>query len=663
MVEVRSRNASLLAATVCGLALTLALVRVGLQLAPAAWLDAALRSSGNGTAGIVFHFATLPRLVVAILCGAGLAVSGAIVQHVLGNPLASPVTLGVSSGAQLALVGATLFGPAALGAMPDAVALAGGVASMGVVFAVASAQRFSSLAVILSGLSVGLFCGALGALLKLYNQDYLDAVFLWNAGSLAQEDWSVVGRLLPRLAILAAAAALLLRPLRLLGLSEDGAQGLGLSLALYRTLTLGVAVGLAATVTAAVGMIGFVEIAAPLASGLAGARTLGHRLVVSAALGAALLVIVDTLVGIIDDRAGLFLPTGAATAFLAAPLLLWLLPRMRADAGAASAHLLAPQARRADPRARLAALAAVTVAAGLLAVGVGRTGAGWSIPNLDTWPLLLPWRIWRVLDAFVGGAMAATAGALLQRSTGNAMASPEILGVGAAVMAGFALALTVSPQPSVGLLLASGTGTALALTGFILWRGSRARFAPDQLLLTGLALSAALDALVIAFQTANDGRAAILLAFMSGSTAGADPMSVLVGLGGAAVAIPTALLFRRGLDVMPLGDPLAQALGVALGPTRLGTMLLASVLTAGAVLAMGPLTFVGLVGPHVAARLGFRRAGTHLVGAALTGGLLMLVADWLGRVAIAPFELPSGLMAALIGIPYLVWRLCRPAAS
>jgi ferric hydroxamate transport system permease protein len=88
-------------------------------------------------------------------------------------------------------------------------------------------------------------------------------------------------------------------------------------------------------------------------------------------------------------------------------------------------------------------------------------------------------------------------------------------------------------------------------------------------------------------------------------------------------------------------------------------MVLAAGLTAAAMLVAGPLTFVGLTGPHLARALGLRRAGPQLAGAALIGALVMVAADWVGRVAIAPRELPAGLVAALVGAPYLLRHLTR----
>ncbi|MDX7951276.1 iron chelate uptake ABC transporter family permease subunit, partial [Lichenihabitans sp. Uapishka_5] len=323
-------GAWLLAGGLGVLALLCAAWQLGHALAPARWIASAF-APGRDAAALVFHFSTLPRLAVAALAGGALALAGALFQHVLGNPLASPVTLGVSAGAQLALVVVTVAAPATLGAWPQTAALGGGLGAVVLTLAVAAPWRFAPAAVILAGLAIGLFCGSLGHALRLFNQEYLSSVVLWNAGALGQQDWSVVRTLLPRLAGLAALAALLVRPLGLMGFGEDGARGLGLPAAPFRMLTLVVGVGLAAVVTASVGSIGFVEIAAPLVARLAGARRLGVRLVVAPAVGAAMLVIVDTVVQVINARFATAIPTGAATALLAAPLLLVLAPRLRPD--------------------------------------------------------------------------------------------------------------------------------------------------------------------------------------------------------------------------------------------------------------------------------------------------------------------------------------------
>jgi iron complex transport system permease protein len=645
------RSAALFATVIVALAATLAACRLAGLLPPRLWFVAALHPAPVA-AELVFSLAVLPRLAVAAMAGAALAGSGAIIQHVLRNPLASPVTLGVSSGAQLALIVAAL---GSLPISPDFAALAGGIAALAGVLAIASVRRFSSLGLILAGLSVSLLLGSLGHTLKLFDQEYLSAVLLWNSGALAQDDWSVASTQFPRLLALGVLAALLTRWLRVIGVGDEVARGLGLSVGLVRIATLGVAVGLAAVTTAAVGLIGFVEIAAPLIARLTGARGIGGQLAVAPPIGAALLVIVDTLVQTLDQLTGAELPTGAATAFLAAPLLLILLPRMRGAADPVE-HGWAGANTRAKPR-RLVTLVVLIGCALALSCLLGRVGADWA--GLDLIKAELPWRLPRALTAFGAGAMLGTAGSLLQRATGNALAGPEVIGVGAAAMAGFAVALVVSPSPSGPMLFAFGAAGAAALVLVLAASNWRTRFAPDQLLLTGVALAAALDAIVVVFLAANDGRAGLMLHWLSGSTAGTSWGGALALCGLAATLTPLGLLLAAPLDILPLGDAIASGLGVAVPRTRLAILLLAALLTTGAALVVGPLTFVGLIGPQIAWRMGFARSNLHLPAAALIGGLVMILADGLGRIAMSPFEFPTGLVAALIGCPYLILRLCR----
>jgi ABC-type Fe3+-siderophore transport system permease subunit len=119
-------------------------------------------------------------------------------------------------------------------------------------------------------------------------------------------------------------------------------------------------------------------------------------------------------------------------------------------------------------------------------------------------------------------------------------------------------------------------------------------------------------------------------------------------------------LVSRWADMLPLGSPTAQALGMSVGRARFAILLLTAALSATATLVVGPLTFVGLIAPHLARMLGFQRALAQLAGAALIGALIMVSADWLGRTLLFPRQIPAGLVAALIGAPYFLWRMRRP---
>ncbi|MCG7393634.1 Fe(3+)-hydroxamate ABC transporter permease FhuB [Microvirga sp. ACRRW] len=657
-MQASSSRSFALATCLALLALTWAALRLGTQLPFILWPQASLHPAIEDVRQLLFHYSSLPRLITAILCGAALGLASTIFQHVLRNPLASPTTLGVEAGAQLALVIATIWAPFLLGAGREFVAIAGALAVTGLIFAVSSARGFSSLTLILAGLVTSLFCGSLVVALKLLNQEYISSLYIWGAGSLAQQDWSVVIYLLPRLLVCALLTALLARPLVVLTLSDESASALGVSLRLLRLAALFIAVLLTAFVTSSVGIIGFIGLASPQIARLAGARRFQERLVVAPLMGAGLLLLVDQAAQSVSGGFSDFLPTGAITALLGAPLLLWLLPQLKSSSTDLAPDSTTP-ATLHKPAFLFPLLVAVLLLATIIGIMVGRSVAGWSIADGEMLSALAEWRVPRVSVALLGGAMLGMAGVLLQRLTRNPVASPEVLGIGTGVAIGILLSMVISTAPSRSLQLAMSFVGAFAVLAVLLWRGIRSRSAPDQLLLTGVALSAFLDAIIVSFIALGDPRAAQLLAWLAGSTYRADAATVWATLAMAAPLLLVAPLFSRQLDIFPLGEETARELGIDLRFSRLAIMGLTALLTAASVLAIGPLTFAGLVGPHLSRALGLRRAFEQLIGAGLIGAILMVLADWLGRIVIFPFQLPAGLVAALIGVPYLIWHLTR----
>lgn len=650
----RSGAALPLSAALGAAAAAIVLTRLAAQLPPSDWLAALLAPAPGDMRQLVAHYASLPRIAVALLCGSSLGLAGALFQQILRNPLASPTTLGVEAGGQLALAVATIAAPGILPAEP--VALAGGALAASLVFAVAWARGFSSLSLILAGLVTALFCGAMSAALKLLNQEYVAVLYIWGAGSLAQQDWSVAGALLPRVLVLGGLAALMARPLAILTLDDMAARALGLPVNLVRAGGLAIAVALTAIVIAAIGVIGFLGLAAPQIARLAGARTLSQRLVAAPLVGAFLLVIVDQLVQAVSGFSSTLFPTGAAMALLGAPLLFWLLPRLRLAA--------APVAERPRGSARarpllLLGLAVLGLLVVTLALLVGSGEGGLRIAGPADLSMLAPWRLPRIAVALTAGLMLAVAGTLLQRLTGNPMASPEILGIGTGVLVGIVASLLISAAPGRALQLAAGSIGALAALAVLLSTGLRSRFAAEHLLLTGVALAALLDGVVVAFLALGDPRAGQVLAWISGSTYRADATGVLTAGLAALLLVPAALLTGRWLDILGLGEASARGLGLPLAWARFAIMLIAALLTGSAMLVVGPLTFAGLLGPHLAYGLGFRRAVPQIVAAALIGGIVMVAADWIGRLVIFPLQLPAGLVATLIGGPYLVLQLAR----
>ncbi|ALR75506.1 Fe(3+)-hydroxamate ABC transporter permease FhuB [[Enterobacter] lignolyticus] len=644
------------------LLLTLFIVAAGLcwhnlnaALPRAQWRQAFWQPDINSIAQMLFHYGLLPRVAVSLLVGAGLGLVGVLFQQVLRNPLAEPTTLGVATGAQLGITLTTLWAiPGALTA--QFAALAGACIVGALVFGVAWGKRLSPVTLILAGLVVSLYCGAINQLLVIFHHDQLQSMFLWSTGTLTQTDWRVVQQLWPQLLGGAMLTLLLLRPLTLMGLDDGVARNLGLALSLARLAALTLAIVLSALLVNAVGIIGFIGLFAPLLAKMLGARRLLPRLALASAIGALILWLSDQII-LWLSHVWMEVSTGSATALIGAPLLLWLLPRLRSI----SAPAMDAGDKIAVERQHILFWSAVGAGVLLLSVAIalsfGRAEHGWFWAQGEQLDALLAWRAPRVMAAAIAGVMLAVAGCIIQRLTGNPMASPEVLGISSGAAFGVVLMLFFVPGNAFAWLMPAGSIGAAATLLIILLAAGRGGFSPHRMLLAGMALSTAFTMLLMLLQASGDPRMAQILTWLSGSTYSASwEQAVRTG---AVMAVLLALvpLCRRWLTILPLGGETARAVGMALTPTRVGLLLLAAGLTATATMTIGPLSFVGLIAPHIARMSGFRRTMPHIVMSALFGGILLVLADGCGRMLLFPYQIPAGLLSTFIGAPYFIYLL------
>lgn len=645
-----------------GLRPVLVLVAVVLlALALNLWVLAGVWAGGEDPAhrALVVRELLLPRMMTGLLAGAALGLAGTLFQHALQNPLAEPTTLGISAGAYLALTGATLWAPWLFVAGREWVALLGAGLAMLAVFSLAGAAS-SSLTLIIAGLLVSLLCGALAALFVLLNHDYLTEIFIWQSGSLALVGWATPLRFTLALATTTALAALLLRPLTLLELGDDGSRALGMPAAAIRWAAVSLATVLSAIVVASVGVLGFVGLGAPALARMVGARRLVHSLVLASVLGGLLLTLADAVVMLLPTTQQI--PAGVATAALGAPLILLLLSRSRPSSPAgrqASSEAPFETGRRSS---LLLTGIPILFAIGLMALLLGRGGDSWHGFRLDGFAsAFATLRLSRVLAAAAAGGMLALAGTLLQRWTANPLASPEVLGISSGACLGVACAMLLMPGFD-GTWIAAVSGAAFALTCLVLIARS-GRFSSDHILLGGIALSVLSSAALAILMTKGDPRIGFLLSWMTGSTY----RTTLAEAGLAALVACSLLalspLLARWLLIMPLGEPIERMLGVPFSVARMLVLLVAAFATATATMIVGPLSFVGLLAPHLARQLGFRRPIEQLVAGSLLGATIMMLADWLGRVVAYPWQIPAGLIATLIGGALFIVLLSRSSST
>lgn len=619
------------------------------------WPTAEPAADGIDLSKVILVYSFLPRAAVAILAGAALGLSGLLLQRILRNPLAEPSTLGISAGAQLAMAAATIYAPALMAFSVGSVAFAGGVAAVALILALTWRRGLEPVAVVLAGMMVALTANSLSAALILANGDYLFSLFIWGGGSLVQQGWGPTAAIGLRLVLGLVAAVLLLRPLAILGLDDQSARNLGVSVHASRFLVIALAVWIATTVAAEVGIIGFIGLAAPALATLSGARTLRQKLIATPLIGAILLWLTDGLVQLLSGPAGERVPTGAATALLGGPLLLWLLPRLKMFEWPSVSAQTAASRRAPRPWTIVFLIVLGTLAATVVALLVGVGPQGWQLASGDAFSDLIDWRAPRIVVAAATGAMLGAAGVVIQRITANPLASPEVLGVGAGAGAGMALTLIFGS--TLGLQLAASAAGALAVLALILLIGARAGFGPERLLFAGIAMNALCSAVLTAMIALGNQQSFTLLRWLSGSINDVVMADGWIAVAGLLLLAGPLFLTTRWLDLFPLGAPTAKALGLRIKPSRLIVVVLAALMTALAANYVGPLSFVGLIAPHLARLLGLGRAREQLAGAIVLGALLMVLADWLSRVAAFPYQLPLGIFASLIGGPYLIYLL------
>jgi len=431
----------------------------------------------------------LPRSVLALVAGAALGLSGTLLQRVLRNPIADASTLGIASGAELAMTAALSFSPLLIGPSREIVAFGGGLGAVAIVLALSWRRGLNPVTVALSGMIVSMIAAALSVTLILARGEYAMSIYIWGAGSLSQQDWDGVITLAPRLALGFVAALILIRPLRILTLDDSSARSLGLALHMARFAVLALAVWLAASVTSEVGVIGFLGLAAPAIARLLGARSTGSLMIAAPLTGAALLFLTDCLTQILGPGFTDLAPTGAATALLGGPLLLFLLPRVHSVSAVAAQSTQALR-RLSKPITALAMLSAAILLLFALFLTLGPSDDGWHMATGVLFTDLLPFRLPRTLVAASAGGMLAAAGFIMQRVTGNPIASPEVLGISSGAGAGLTVALFLFGFPSpVIMLLAMALG-ALAAFGAMIAISARAQFSPERMLLAGVGIGA-----------------------------------------------------------------------------------------------------------------------------------------------------------------------------
>lgn len=313
------------------LVLALFAVTVGPYPVSVGQVLAALLGYAGGGAGLadaqvetVLFSVRIPRVLAALLVGAALAAAGTVYQGLFRNPLVSPDILGVSTGAGLgAALGILLAMPVVV---TQGLAFAGGLGTVALVYAVATAVRGHDpmLVLVLAGVVLGALAGACISLVKILADPYdqLPAITFWLLGSLAGTQPGDVWSALPLVAVGLVPLVLLRWRMNLMTLGDEEATALGIDPRRLRVLLVAAATLMTASVVAVAGVVGWVGLVMPHIARLVVGPNFGRLLPAAMILGAGYLLAVDTIARTMADTET---PLGILTAFVGAPVFLWLL--------------------------------------------------------------------------------------------------------------------------------------------------------------------------------------------------------------------------------------------------------------------------------------------------------------------------------------------------
>ena len=311
-----------------------AVVLLALTLVLIAAAAAALLVGAAETTSVIITEIRAPRIALTLLVGAGLGLSGALLQGTLRNPLADPGIIGVSASAALGAVVAVALGAAYSSWLAAIGATIAGIAGMALVMWIARAAsgRTEVVTLVLGGVAVTAFAAAvLSVVVAVSDTAGARSATFWTTGSLALATWPGVWSTLPFLVLAAILAMIVARDLDVLALGDRSAWAAGVDVDRTRMLALGAAVLAVSAGVAVVGVIAFVGLVVPHAVRLVIGPRHGGLLLGSALAGALLLLIADTIARTVVSPVEL--PLGVVTAVIGAPVFVVLLRRTRAAQG------------------------------------------------------------------------------------------------------------------------------------------------------------------------------------------------------------------------------------------------------------------------------------------------------------------------------------------
>ncbi|MBZ2174651.1 iron ABC transporter permease [Schnuerera sp. xch1] len=606
----------------------------------------------------------LPRLIIGMIAGGALGISGALFQSIMRNPLASASTLGINAGAYFSVSLFTIFLPN-FTVIPFFPALAGALGTAIIVMNLGGGRKANPVQMTLAGVALSLVFSSMTSALQILFENETKGLFLWGSGSLVQTSWRGINFSFPIVSLCLFFSLVIASKIDILELGDDIATSLGLRVNLYRYI--GIAIGVVATssVIAVVGPIGFVGLVAPHIMKRIGFKKHIHIFILSFIWGAVILIGADVLSRLFT-KGSYELPVGAFTAIIGAPWLIYLAYKTGKHIEKTPHGLLVQVSKKRLPYSILTSILLISILiVFFISLRYGGQeysikeiietilGNGNGISNMIINKVRLP----RVLTALLAGIVLAVSGFLLQTVLNNTLADPSTLGVTPGSALGALFTIYFLPKMSNIMIPISAFIGAILASFVIFGISKKSKYNPSMLVLVGMAVTALCQAGVnIIIINTTVGKSASLV-WLAGSTYASTWNNVVTLLVSMLIMLPIAWLLCKDLDAIMLGQDVATAIGSDVTRIRILASVVGIFLSAVAVSTVGTVGFIGLLAPHMARFLVGVKHRKSLPIVSLLGGLLLLSANFIGSTIIYPNEIPSGLIVSVIGAPYFLWLL------
>ena len=267
-------------------------------------------------------------------------------------------------------------------------------------------------------------------------------------------------------------------------------------------------------------------------------------------------------------------------------------------------------------------------------------------------------RLPRVLGGMFAGIGLAVSGSLLQSITRNDLASPNIIGVNSG--AGLITILFLSIFPGLVNYMAFGSFIgAFITTLLILIISYKIGNSKVSIILSGIVITTLLNACISLISLIDNDVLDSYKYFSIGSLNGLNIGQLIIPIILIVISLTVSIIIAPKSEILIVGDSLAKSLGLRVNLVKIITLLCASMLAAAVVSYAGLLGFVGLIVPHISRKLNGESLKENIITSSLVGGILVIVADTLGRVLLYPTEIPVGIVMAFIGCPFFMYLLLR----